>query len=553
MLEFLRKLFATDFMAHVYCLRLPEVVWLHVTSDLLIACSYFIIPLAIVNLVRRRNDLAFSWMFLLFGTFILACGATHVLGIWTLWHPMYRLEGVIKALTAVASVPTAFLLFRLLPQAIALPSPAQLRGEILNRREAEGKALLLNAKLEKMVEVRTAELREINRRLMESEARFRTAAEAATDIIWTNDATGEMKGEQPQWAAFTGQTLAEYQGFGWVAKVHPQDVPGTLAAWSEAVATRHKFVCDHRIQRNDGEWRFCKASALPVLDENLKVREWVGTHTDVTEQREAEQAALRAQAAAETANRAKSAFLASMSHELRTPLNAIIGYSEMLQEELQETGYKPLVADVQKVRNSGKHLLELINDLLDLRKIELDRMDLQVETIQIDEFVRGLAETAYPLMQKNGNSLEVRIDGNLGMMYLDGTKVRQSLLNLLSNAAKFTEKGSVTFDAAAEGNDIIFRVSDTGIGIAPDRAQKLFEPFIQADPSIGRLYGGTGLGLALARRYCRLMGGDIVLSRSGQDGSTFTVRLPRGDKPLMESGANREDNGPADCQDGSEN
>ncbi len=504
MLEFLQKLFATDFMAHVYCLRLPEVVWLHVISDLLIACSYFVIPLAILRLVRKRNDLAFPWMFLLFSMFILACGATHLLSIWTLWYPMYRLEGVAKALTALVSVPTAFLLFQLLPKAIALPSPAQLR--------------------------------EINRQLKENKARFRKAAEAATDIIWTLDASGHMHNEQPRWEAFTGQTFAEYQGLGWTAKVHPQDVPGTLAAWSEAVASRHKFVFDHRIQRADGQWRFCKVSALPIIDENLQVREWAGSHTDVTEQREAEQQAIRAQAAAEKANRAKSAFLASMSHELRTPLNSIIGYSEMLQEELQEGGHEPVAADLQKVLNSGKHLLGLINDLLDLRKIEAERMDLCVETVEIDELVAGLAETAYPLMQKKGNQLEVRVDKNLGVMYLDETKVRQSLLNLLSNAAKFTDKGKVTFEAAAEGNDVTFRVSDTGIGIAPEQAENLFQPFSQADHSIHRLYGGTGLGLALSRQYCRLMGGDIELSSSGREGSTFTVRLPRGDGPVIEMG-----------------
>ena len=527
MLEFVRKLFATDFMAHVYCLRLPEVIWLHVTSDLLIACSYFVIPLALLSLIRRRNDLAFSWMFMLFALFILACGTTHLLSVWTLWYPMYRLEGVVKALTALASMPTAVLLFRLLPQVSALPSPSQLRAEIKERKAAEERTRALNSGLESLVEERTAELRQINTRLKESEARFRAAAEAATNIIWTNDASGQMRGEQPGWSAFTGQTYEEYQGYGWSSAVHPDDAQGTVDAWERTVAKRGKFVFEHRVRRNDGEWRVCKINGVPILDANHEVREWVGTHTDITEQRAAEKQALDAKNAAETADRAKSEFLASMSHELRTPLNAIIGYSEMLQEELQEAGHTPFIADLEKVRNSGKHLLELINDLLDLRKIEEGRMDLNVEAIEIGDLAREVAGTAQPLMRKNANRFDVHVGPGLGTMRSDAAKVRQSILNLLSNAAKFTEHGMVTFDVEAEGDEIVFRIGDTGIGIAEDQVGRLFEPFSQADLSIGRLYGGTGLGLALTRRYCRMMGGDISLSSRLGEGSKFTIRLPR--------------------------
>ncbi len=527
MLDFLHKLFAVDFMAHVYCLRLPEVIWLHVTSDLLIAASYFVIPLALLSLVRRRDDLAFSWMFLLFGVFILACGTTHLLSVWTLWHPMYRLEGVVKALTALASMPTALLLFRLLPQVSALPSPARLRAEIAERKVAEQRALTLNAQLEGLVEDRTAELKEINTRLRESEARFRAAAEAATNIIWTNDVDGRMTGEQPGWSAFTGQTRNEYEGHGWSAKVHPEDVQPTIDSWMRAVSERRKFVFEHRVQRVDGAWRVCKINAVPILDDHGDPAEWVGTHTDITEQREAEQEAVRAKVAAEQADSAKSSFLASMSHELRTPLNAIIGYSEMLEEELQESGQAPYITDLRKVRNSGKQLLELINDLLDLRKIEESRMEVDPETIDLSELVKDISDTAHGLMQRNGNHFEVHVQPGIGAMHSDVAKVRQSLLNLLSNAAKFTERGRITLDVEADEREVVFRVTDTGIGISNEKWSKLFEPFSQADLSISRVYGGTGLGLALSRRYCRLLGGDITLTSAPGEGSIFTIRLPR--------------------------
>jgi PAS domain S-box-containing protein len=529
MWQFFQKLFATDFMAHVYCLRLPEVVWLHVTSDVLIAISYFAIPLTLVLLVKRRNDLVFSWMFMLFGLFILACGATHLLSVWTLWHPMYRLEGVVKAITALVSMPTAVLLFRLLPQVSALPSPAQLRAEISERKAAEERTWRLNASLEQIVKERTAALELSNKRLKESEARFRAAAQAATNIIWTTDSNGQMYGEQPEWAAFTGQSQADYQGFGWSAKIHPDDVNATLSEWRRAVAERGEFHMEHRVAREDGQWRLCKVVALPIRGANGSVLEWVGTHTDITEQREAEQEALRARIAAETANRAKSSFLASISHELRTPLNAIIGYSELMEEELQEAGLTPFLSDLLKVRNSSRHLLELIDALLDLRKIEAGRMDLYLEDFAIGELAAEIAETARPLMQKNGNAFSLRIAPNLGIMHSDATKIRQSVLNVLSNAAKFTEKGTITFCVDADGSDIVLQVTDSGIGIENDQVEKLFQPFTQADPSTRRLYGGTGLGLALTRRFCRLMGGDITWSKPahGKSGSTFTIRIPR--------------------------
>jgi two-component system, NtrC family, sensor kinase len=232
----------------------------------------------------------------------------------------------------------------------------------------------------------------------------------------------------------------------------------------------------------------------------------------------------------ELADRHKSEFLANMSHELRTPLNAIIGYSEMLQEDAVDLGAEQFVDDLQKINAAGKHLLELINAVLDLSKIEAGKMELYLETFDVAGLVRDIAAVIQPLAARNGNRLDVRCPERIGPMRSDLTKVRQALLNLLSNACKFTERGTIALSVAREPSDdgdwMVFSVSDTGIGMSQEQLARLFEAFTQADAATTRRYGGTGLGLALSRRLCRMMGGDVTVESAAGEGSVFTIRLP---------------------------
>ncbi len=245
-----------------------------------------------------------------------------------------------------------------------------------------------------------------------------------------------------------------------------------------------------------------------------------------------------ATAQAKEANATKSKFLANMSHELRTPLNAIIGYSEMLVEEMTDASSRALVPDVQKIHGAGKHLLGLINNILDLSKVEAGKMELFLETFAIAPLLKEVTDTLRPLVAKNHNTLVINCPDDIGTMTADVTKLRQSLFNLLSNASKFTENGTITLEVQQiEKGWIDFRVSDTGIGMNPEQQAKLFHSFSQADASTTRKYGGTGLGLVITQQFCELMGGQIKVKSDAGRGTTFTIRLPERVQPLLVEGA----------------
>jgi signal transduction histidine kinase len=314
-----------------------------------------------------------------------------------------------------------------------------------------------------------------------------------------------------------------------------------------------------RLDESDANLLRSLANRVAVAIENARLFKAVQEELAVRKRTEAQLALARDQAV--EANRAKSQFLANISHELRTPLNAIIGYSEMLQEEVEHLDQPDLIPDLVKIQTAGNQLLGLINDILDLSKIEAGKMTLYPESFDIVEMVHDVVITIQPLVSKKANQLGLNCPDDLGLMYADMTKVRQSLFNLLSNAAKFTENGVITLSvtrqvavtnsalsevsncsgvvAAADNgqqptDQILFEVSDTGIGMTPEQIAKLFQPFTQADASTTRKYGGTGLGLAITQRFCQMMGGSIIVASEPGNGSSFTIRLPAEYQPPVQ-------------------
>jgi PAS domain S-box-containing protein len=299
---------------------------------------------------------------------------------------------------------------------------------------------------------------------------------------------------------------------------------------------------ESQVYRQDGSIIWISENSRAVRDATGRIVCYEGTVEDITESKEASVALKQAKEAAVAASRAKSTFLANMSHELRTPLNAIIGYGEILAEEAEDSGYGELVPDLERICSAGRNLLTLINDILDISKIEAGRMDLYLEALNISTLIESVISTAQPLVDRNGNTLEVECDSEIEMMIADVTKVQQILLNLLSNAAKFTTAGQIKLKVSSalpepqnleyrESENsatsfIQFQVSDTGIGMSPEQLDILFQPFTQGDASTTRRYGGTGLGLTISQRFCQMMGGSITVESQLDRGSTFTVILP---------------------------
>lgn len=392
MLEFFQNLFTQDFMPHGQCLLWrPEILWLFVISDGIITASYYSIPVALFYFVRRRRDLEFKWMFIMFGLFTFSCANTHFLDIWTLWSPSYRLEGVAKFLTAIVSAFSAIAIWPLIPKALALPSPSQLR----------------NANLEM-----TREMNE--RKKVENELR-----------------------------------------------------------------TSYKNL-----------------EATKLLQEQ--------------------------------ANRAKTQFLSNMSHELRTPLNVIIGYTDLLSEQLPGKLNEKQLKFISEISSSGKFLLSLINDLLDMSKIDAGAMELEMEDVSIDELINGIVSTMSRQFVKKKITVKTIIEPKLPVVTADLRKCKQILMNLLTNAVKFTPKdGRVEICAVSDGDSRVrIEVRDTGSGIAEDKIDKIFSEFYQAEHVIDEQLGGTGIGLAITRRLVELHDGEIGVESKLGKGSTFWFTLP---------------------------
>lgn len=371
-------------------------------------------------------------------------------------------------------------------------------------------------------------LEESARTLLESEEQFRSLIENASDVIASLDTKGFITYISPSVERMLGYSPYEMLYKPLVEFVHDDDkalVDRSLKGFSQQPGVLN--IDEFRFRHQDGSWVTLEATGKILTGKKTGcIINW----RDITERKRAQEALALARDQALAANKAKSSFLANTSHELRTPLNAILGYTEILLEDVHKGDSAGQQEDLTKVHTAAKHLLKLIDEILDLSKIEAGNVGLELETFDVFPLAQEIARTVFPLMQRNHNVLNFHCPEDIGQMYSDPTKLRQVIFNLLSNAAKFTHNGTVTMEVRPHDNNsqrqIDFVVSDTGIGMDSKQQGKIFEPFAQADTSTTRRYGGTGLGLTLCHSFVQLMGGDISVESRPNQGATFTVTLP---------------------------
>jgi PAS domain S-box-containing protein len=360
--------------------------------------------------------------------------------------------------------------------------------------------------------------------LRESEQRFRVLSEAVPQIVWASDSEGRADYYNTRWSAYTGQTFEEAKGLGWLAAVHPEDLPRAQGQWTYAVRSGTQYEVEYRVRGKDGRYRWFLSRGLPQRDSEGRINHWFGTCTDITEHKVLEETLETAKRAAEEANRAKSEFLANMSHEIRTPMTVFMAAIEHLLLIDTDPEHRQLL---EMADNSAQRLHTLLDDILDFSRIEARRIDIEEEPFVLRGCIRRAAEMLEINARKKNLRLETQISPEIPSEVVgDENRIGQVLINLIGNAVKFTSHGEVRVSVHVAEDLLHFAVSDTGIGIPEEKRDLLFQTFRQIDSSLTRKYGGTGLGLAISKGLVELMGGEIgVMGREG-GGSVFYFTLP---------------------------
>jgi len=524
---------AGGFIPHGHCyLWKPGLVWLHGVSDGLIAIAYYFIPLALIYFVHKRQDLPFNWIFLLFSSFIVACGTTHLLEVWTLWHPTYWLSGTIKAITASVSLYTAICLTSLLPKALNFPGLAainqDLEREIGDRKQAEAALQIEKNNLELRVAERTAELLQVNQRLQSeleerkriqaaleiSQARFAGILDIAEDAIISIDRNQHIALFNQGAERIFGYSAAEVIGkpldillpVG-AAQMHRQHVAefGQSAVRSRRMGERREIFGRHK----DGS-QFPAEASISKLNLNKEVSFTVFLQ-DITDRKQID--------------RMKDEFVSVVSHELRTPLTSIHGSLGMLASGLLKADSDQGKRMLHIAVDSTDRLVRLINDILDIERIESGKVQMEKQCCDVDDLTTEAVNVVQALADKGGVSLSV--SSSSVSLWADPDRIVQTLTNLLSNAIKFSPTGNtVWLTVQHQHEQVLFAVKDQGRGIPTDKLESIFERFQQVDSSDSRNHEGTGLGLAICRSIVQQHDGQIWVESVLGEGSTFYFTLP---------------------------
>ena len=510
----------------------PAWGWMTIASDIVLGMVYLSVPVAVALYLLRRKDIEYRTVYLLFAAVFAVCGLNYLLDAVIFYEPVYRLLAVTKVITSGFAVAALVALVRIMPRLLQLQTPEKLSEVVEERIRVE--TAELRSRTDAANRLATLEAAEKHRLQMAIDGGSLATWfwDTATDEAHVDDGVHRLLG-YPDEPITSGSAFFEY--------VHPDDRDRFAAGVETTQQTGEDLDEEVRIRRADGSEIWIASKARPIESDPTVL---VGVNYDVTAEKTHEIELAEARERAELASHAKGEFLANMSHEIRTPLSAVIGCSDLLYPKLQDDEQREIL---QMVRRQGRLLLELLNDILDLSKIEARKLDINFEPCNLSVIVEDIASLMTPQAGTRGLSLDLTVDDSVpAALQLDPLRIRQVMLNIVGNAIKFTEHGSVAVRvstisrAMAEklqqddgsnrtigpDGELLLQVDDTGTGIPKERLEEIFQAFSQADGSITRQYGGTGLGLTICQRLVRMMGGTLSVESELGEGSTFTVRLP---------------------------
>jgi hypothetical protein len=501
--DLLQRLLSAEFMPHGHCYFWePGLVWLEVLTNAAIGFAYFSISFTLAYVVRRIRDIPFQWVYVAFGVFIITCGFTHLMDVWVIWTPRYWLDGSIRAITAVASVGTAVMLFPLVPKAIALAGAARMAHE-------------RGVQIEKL-NVELAALYEKTRE---------TLAEAIPQLVWTASPDGSADHFNHRWSEYAGDRV-DFRS-AWKDIVHPEDKDHVLSRWNESMRTGAAYEVEARFRRKDGTYRWFLCRAMPLRDGG-RILKWFGTCTDIHEQRLAAEERERMLARAEEAVHARDVFLAVAAHELKTPLTPLRLETESLLasvragrvERLTPTRLQRRLSVVE--RQVGR-LEQLVAALLDVTRIAGGKFELRAEDVDLGAVVQEVTERYKNEVQSSGSELVLRLAPSVIGQW-DRLRIDQVVTNLLTNAVRYGEGKPITIEVGSDAERARLVVRDLGIGIALQDQDRIFRRFERAASE--QHYGGLGLGLWIVQQVVTALGGTIRVESELGCGSTFTVELP---------------------------
>ncbi len=528
-----KAMLTSGFLPHGVCYTWnTELISLHVVSDALIGIAYFSIPGTLIYFIRKRRDVPFNWMFSLFGLFIIACGFTHWMEIITLWMPQYWISGIVKAVTAAVSIPTAIALVWLVPRALSLPSVAQLQEakaaleiEVAERKRIEQRLIDAGENLEQRVAQRTRELADANAELQQQREWLEVTLSSIGDAVIATDRDGNITLLNKVACNLTGWPLEQAIGkpIERVFNICDEHSRQPTVNPIRSAIERNAIVglANHTVLlKRDGTEISIDDSAAPIHDRAGMTLGAVLIFRDVSEKK-------RAEVALSEADRRKDHFLAILSHELRGPLNPIRAAVGVLRERhIAESEYMK-ARDI--IERQVASLARLLDDLLDVSRITQNKLSLRRRQIAVKQVLLNAVETCRPLMEARAHRMTLELPASDLFVDVDPTRLEQVLCNLLNNASKYTPNGGdLRFALSASNNEAVISVKDSGIGVAPEHLDSIFELFSQIeDSTLDRRAGGLGIGLSVAKNLIEMQGGRIkVLSKGKGQGSEFIVTLP---------------------------